>query len=214
MEHRLDIDPLLRIYCEKWSSTENAVLREIERHTHLHTVKRHDASDMIQGRLISFISKILAPKLILEIGTFTAYATGCLAEGLAPRGRMISIENDLRRRSMIENNLNRLDLVDTVEVIFGDALQIIPELADDLDLVFIDAAKYEYKAYYEAVVDKVRQGGIIIADNTLWKGRVLNSIMDRMTQSMHEFNQWINADDRVEVVLLPYRDGISLIRKV
>ena len=214
LDHRIDIDPLIRIYCERWSTSEHPLLNQIERHTHLNTVKRHDASDMIQGRLISFLSKIIQPKLILEIGTFTGYATTCLAEGLIQGGEIISIENDLKYRHIIEKNLTAMGISDQVDLRIGDALDIIPQISGTFDLVFIDAAKYEYRAYYDLVIEKLNSGGVIIADNTLWKGRVIDYKKDRMTQSMHAFNQYLHLDKRVEIVLLPYRDGISLIRKI
>ena len=214
MEHRLDIDPILRKYCEDHSSKESELLTEIERFTHLNTVKRLDASDKIQGRLLSFISHLVRPSLIVEIGTFTAYATGCLAEGLASGGKILSIENDAKFEPMIREHLKLLNLEDKVDLIMGDALDILPKISAPIDLVFIDAAKYEYEAYFNLVIDKMPSGGIILADNILWKGRVLKMQKDKMTQAIHSFNQSIATDKRVQVVILPYRDGISLIRKI
>lgn len=213
MEHRLDIDPLLRIYCETWSSDENPALLDLERNTNLHTVKRLDASDKIQGRLISFISHILRPKLIVEVGTFTAYATGCLAEGLANNGKIISIEHNELFREAIKENLERLGISDKVDLRIGDAKEILPDIVGPIDLLFLDAAKYEYNNYFNATIDKVRSGGVILADNTLWKGRVLEKEKDRQSQRMHEFNVKISQDDRVELFILPYRDGLTIVRK-
>ena len=213
LEHRLDIDVILRRYCEDYSSTESRGLNEIERQTHLHTVKRLDASDTIQGRLISFISHLIRPELIVEIGTFTGYATGCLSEGLAPNGRIISIEQNDLFKDMIERNLESLGISDRVDMKYGDALTILPTIDSEIDLIFIDAAKYEYEAYFDLTIDQLRSGGVILADNVLWKGRVLERNKDKMTTAMHKFNVKIKNDQRVEVVILPYRDGISLIRK-
>ena len=213
MEHRLDIDPLLRIYCERWSSDENPALLDLERHTNLHTVKRLDASDKIQGRLISFISHMVRPKLIVEVGTFTAYATGCLSEGLSPNGKIISIEHNELFKQAILDNIERLNIADKVDLRIGDAKEILPQISDPIDLLFLDAAKYEYGNYYDSTIDKVRSGGVIIADNTLWKGRVLEKERDRQSQRMHDFNVKISQDDRVELFILPYRDGLTIVRK-
>lgn len=213
MEHRLEIDPILRRYCEDWSSPEREGLKQIERKTHLTMVKRLDASDTIQGRILSFISKIIAPHLIVEIGTFTAYATGCLAEGLQKGGKIITIESDLQLEHRIQDNLSLLNLTEQVELILGDARQHLREIEQPIDLLFIDAAKYEYSDYYDLSIEQIRSGGVIIADNVLWKGRVLHSAKDKMTKAMHQFNKKIAEDPRVEVVILPYRDGISFIRK-
>jgi len=212
LEHRLDIDPLLRIYCETWSSKEDPGLLELERQTHLNTVKRLDASDKIQGRLISFISHLIKPQLIVEVGTFTAYATGCLAEGLAPGGKIISIEHNLILKETIENSLSHLGIRDKVDLKIGDAKIILPAIDEPIDLLFIDAAKYEYGTYYDTTIDQVRSGGVIIADNTLWKGRVLLTDKDRQSRRMHEFNVKVSQDDRVELFILPYRDGLTITK--
>lgn len=214
MEHRLDIDPVLRKYCEDQSTPESRALREVERHTQLNTVKRHDASDTIQGRLISFISQLIQPRLIVEIGTFTAYATGCLSEGLIPNGRIISIEQEVQFKPFIQQNLRDLGIDQRVEMLFGDAIQILPTIDEQIDLIFIDAAKYEYEKYYDLTIEKLRSGGVILADNILWKGRVLHKKKDKMTQAIHAFNLKVAQDARVQVTILPYRDGISLIRKI
>lgn len=214
MEHRLDIDPLLRNYCESYSTQESDQLKDLERWTNLNTVKRLDASDTIQGRLISFISHLVKPKVILEIGTFTGYATGCLAEGLAQGGKIISIERKDVLKDRVVHNLKLLDISEKVDLRFGNALDILPTIKEEIDLVFIDAAKHEYQAYFNLTIDKVRSGGVIIVDNTLWKARVTAELKDKMTQSVHDFNVAISNDKRIEVMLLPYRDGVSLIRKL
>ncbi len=214
MEHRLDIDPLLRNYCESYSTQESDRLKDLERWTNLNTVKRLDASDTIQGRLISFISHLVRPKVILEIGTFTGYATGCLAEGLAQGGKIISIERKDVLKDRVVQNLKLLGISEKVDLRFGNALEILPTIEEEIDLVFIDAAKHEYQEYFDRTIDNVRSGGVIIVDNTLWKARVTAELKDRMTQSVHNFNVAISKDKRIEVMLLPYRDGVSLIRKL
>jgi len=212
-EYRLELDPILRIYCEAHSSAPSPLLDAIERDTHLKQVKRMDSSDMLQGRLLSLFSHLTRPRLIIEIGTFTAYATGCLAEGLQENGRIISIERKDLFKPLIQENIARLGIADRVEMRYGDAKEILQDIHDVIDLVFIDAAKHEYTEFYNLVIDKLRPGGLILADNTLWKGRVLEQEKDRMATSVHSFNQMVSKDPRVEVMMLPYRDGISIIRK-
>ena len=212
-EYRLDMDPILRIYCESHTTPPRTALSEIERTTNLTQVKRMDASDMLQGRLLSLFSHLLRPELVVEIGTFTAYATGCLAEGLSPTGKIISIENKELHKTTILDHLDKLDISDRVDMKFGDAQPILSEIKDTIDLVFIDAAKHDYMTFFNLVIEKVRSGGIILADNTLWKGRVLEDDKDKMATSVDAFNKNIRDDERVEVLVLPYRDGISIIRK-
>jgi len=212
-EYRLELDPILRIYCEAHSSPPSPLLDKIERDTHLNQVKRMDSSDMLQGRLLSLFSHLTQPQLIIEIGTFTAYATGCLAEGLRENGRIISIERKDLYKPLIQENIQRLGISDRVEMKYGDAQVILKSIDEVIDLVFIDAAKHEYTEFYHLVIDKLRSGGLILADNTLWKGRVLEQEKDKMASSVHSFNQMVSQDPRVEVMMLPYRDGISIIRK-
>ncbi len=212
-EYRLELDPILRIYCESHTSPPRKELDDIERKTNLTQVKRMDASDMLQGRLLSLFSHIIRPELIVEIGTFTAYATGCLTEGLSPTGKIISIENKELHKETIINHLISLKISDRVDMRFGDAKDILPEINQQIDMVFIDAAKHEYQTFFDLVIDKVRSGGLIIADNTLWKGRVLVEQKDKMATSVDQFNKSMLDDGRVEVLVLPYRDGISIIRK-
>ena len=212
-EYRLDLDPILRIYCERHTSSPSQVLQDMERQTHLTEVKKMDASDMLQGRLLSMLSWLIRPRVILEIGTFRAYATGCLAEGLAEDGKIISVEHKEVFAKAIKSNLEALGISQKVDIRWGDAKAIIPSIDEVLDLVFIDAAKHDYTAFYDLIFDKVRSGGLIIADNTLWKGRVLEEEKDKMSTSVHLFNEKVKGDRRVEVLLLPYRDGISIIRK-
>jgi len=214
VKHHLDLDPLLRKYCEDHSTKESETLYQIERHTHLNTVKRLDVSDALQGRVISLLSHIVSPALIVEIGTFTSYATGCLAEGIKQGGKIISIERNPLFQTVIRQNLSDMGLEDIVDMRFGDALDILPTIEPAIDLLYIDGAKYEYDAYYDLTIEKVRPGGLIIADNVLWKGRVLEREMDKMTIAMDRFNKKIVADPRVSVTILPYRDGLSLIRKL
>ena len=202
--------PKLRYYAERRSSPANAELHNIARSTFLSTVKPFDASDHIQGRLLSLFSKLLSPKLIVEIGTFTGYGTYCLAEGLSSKGRVITIEHDPLKMDLIRQNLNSIS--GRVELVNDAALNAIKSIKGPIDLLFIDAAKREYQSYYQTLLPQMRSGGLIIADNILWKGEVVHDDKSLMAQALDVFNSMVAADDRVEVVILPYRDGVSLIR--
>ena len=206
--------PLIQRYCEKMSSrSDDPILYTIERNTFLNTVKPFDASDYLQGRLLSLLSNLIRPSLIIEIGTFTAYATVCLAEGLASEGRLITIEEKKELRSLIQGHIDLCTQSNQIEVKFGKALEILHTIDVRIDLVFIDAAKKEYKEYYNLLIDKVRPGGLIIADNVLWKGEVVHSNKTNMAESLDQFNQMIAQDERVEAFILPYRDGLLMIQK-
>ncbi len=209
----LEIDPVLRRYCEAFSTPASESLLKVESSTHLKTTKPRDATDHIQGRLFSMLSHLVTPKCILEIGTFTAYATICLSEGLAPGGKIITIEKNERLVPLIKHHLSLSGISDVVDIKIGSALEILPQINEVIDLAFIDAQKREYADYYTLIIDKVRTGGLILVDNTIWKGKKLLSEQDHMTTAIHDFNTMIAKDPRVEVILLPYRDGVSIIRK-
>ena len=167
-----------------------------------------------QGRLLSFLSKLLRPKHILEIGTFTGYSCICLAEGLPPEGRISTLEKNPELGFMIYPYLEQAGVSSQVDVHFGDAKEIIPSLPGPFDLVFIDADKAHYVTYYQMVLSKLSPNGIILADNVLWNGKILNpQILDKETEALRKFNLYVQKDERVEQVLLPIRDGLMLIRK-
>ena len=172
-------------------------------------------SGLLQGRILSMISQLKQPKRILEIGTFTGYATLCLAEGLAPNGRLTTIEANPELAWFIKKYKKKARFEEAIEAITGRAEEIIPNLEDRFDLVFIDAGKRDYPLHYDLIIDKVNPGGIILADNILWSGKVLQDQdkYDADTQLLHHFNQRIQADARVENVLLPIRDGLMVVRK-
>lgn len=210
----LNLDPILRRYCDAHSTAPSTTLDFIERATNLRTIKPYDATDPLQGRILSLISLITAPKYIVEVGTFTGYAITCLAEGLDPEGKIITIERQKGLlESLIEEHLNLANIRDKIEVRYGQALDILPTLPDDIDIAFIDAAKKEYAQYFDILIHKMRPGGLILADNTLWKGKVLYPPYDSATHAIDKFNKSIAIDERVQVVILPYRDGLSMIRK-
>jgi len=194
---------------------EDEVLTELNRETNLKVVGARMISGHLQGQLLTMISKMIQPQRILEIGTFTGYSAICLAKGLKDDGKLITIETDDELEDLAKKYFIKAGLEQKVEQKIGPALKIIPTLNEKFDLVFIDADKREYLAYFNAVFDKVRHGGIILADNVLWSGKVLDSDVadDEQTGGIKEFNRFLKNDNRVENVILNVRDGIMLIRK-
>lgn len=203
-------DPKIRHYAEQMCSEVNGELDNIARGTFLKTVKPFDASDHVQGRLLSMLSKLIQPELVVELGTFTGYGTYCLAEGLSPGGKIITVEQDTLRIDLIQQFISSIS--DQVELINDTALNAIQEISGPVDMLFIDAGKREYAAYYELMLPKMSSGGLIIADNVLWKGEVIERNKSNMASALDQFNRMVAGDNRVEVVLLPYRDGLSIIR--
>jgi predicted O-methyltransferase YrrM len=194
---------------------EDAVLRELDRETHLNVVGARMISGHLQGQALTMLSKMISPKTILEIGTFTGYSAICLAKGLQENGKLITIEIDDELESFAKKYFEKAGVQHKIEQRIGAALKIIPTLNETFELVFIDAHKPEYPAYYKAIFDKVNNGGYIIADNTLWSGKVLEVTAedDLQTRGIIEFNTLIKNDTRVEKVILPLRDGMTIIRK-
>lgn len=205
-------DELLN-YCETFTSGESELLKELDRQTHLKVGQPRMLSGHLQGRFLSFLSKLLKPSAILEIGTYTGYSALCLAEGLNEKGKLITIdpneETNLFARSFIE----RSDYKNKIELLAGNAQEILPTLKQNWDLVFIDADKRNYANYYDLVIEKVNAGGIIIADNVLWSGKILHEEKDKDTQAIHDFNKKVSTDQRVDSTLLPVRDGLMILRK-
>ena len=206
------IDKILE-YAENHTTSEDDVLRALRRETHLKELQPQMLSGQIQGQLLTFFSQMLQPKAILEIGTFTGYAAICLAKGLAQNGIMHTIEVNEEKETIIRKFLAKADLNIKVQLHIGDAAQIIPTLTETFDLVFIDAGKKHNALYYDMVFDRVRQGGFIITDNVLWKGKVAEDTNDKRTRLIDEFNKKIQQDKRVENLLLPVRDGLMIVRK-
>jgi len=194
---------------------EDAILKELDRETHLNVVGARMISGHLQGQVLTMLSKMISPKFILEIGTFTGYSAICLAKGLRENGKLITIEIDDELESFAKKYFEKAGIQHKIDQRIGAALDIIPTLKETFDLVFIDAHKPEYPAYYKAVFNKVKSGGYIIADNTLWSGKVLEKPAeeDLQTRGIIEFNSMIKNDDRVEKVILPLRDGMTIIRK-
>ena len=198
------------------STPENAILESITRETNLHVLNPHMLSGHVQGRVLSMLSHMIKPKRILELGTFTGYSALCLAEGLEDGGKLVTIEHNDELEEMIRRNLSRSSFADRIELRIGDCILEIGDLEGPFDLVFIDADKREYCAYLEAVYPLVPVGGFILADNTLWDGHIVDPAYDKdkQTQGLRAFNDMLCEDDRFEQVILPLRDGLTLIRKI
>ncbi|MEY4930704.1 MAG: hypothetical protein RI909_1428 [Bacteroidota bacterium] len=200
-------------YVEDHTSSESDLLKKITRDTHAKVLMPRMLSGQVQGRFLSMISHAMRPKNILEVGTYTGYSAICLAEGLQPDGKLVTVDINEELESRVRNYFQDAGLADKIEYKIGDAAQIIPALDMIFDLVFIDADKENYSKYYELVFDKVRTGGLILADNVLWSGKVTKPKPDKDTRALLEFNQQIKNDPRVECLLLPLRDGIMMMRK-
>ena len=207
----------LEEYISSHSTAENEVLEAITRDTHVHILNPHMLSGHVQGRVLSMLSHMIRPKRILELGTFTGYSALCLAEGLAKGGRLITIEHNDELEETIQRNLSRSPLCERIELRIGDCKLVIGDLKDQVfDLVFIDADKREYCTYLDAVYPLVPVGGFILADNTLWDGHIIDPAYDKdkQTLGLRAFNDKLKEDDRFEQVILPLRDGLTLIRKI
>lgn len=208
------LDPTLQLYLDTHCDPEPEVLREINRETHLKVLRPHMISGHYQGRLLSFLSKMVRPQRIIEIGTFTGYATICLAEGLVEGGKIDTIEVNREMEDMLQRNFSKAGIVQKVNLHIGDAREIIFGFPDEsFDIAFIDADKKSNLAYYEALIKKVKPEGLIIIDNVLWKGKVFGEQKDADTESFRKLNDHIAVDRRVEKLILPVRDGVLIIRK-
>ncbi|MBX2967488.1 MAG: class I SAM-dependent methyltransferase [Cyclobacteriaceae bacterium] len=208
------LHPDLLRYAEQHTSPESDLLKHISRETHAHVLRPRMLSGHLQGRLLAMLSRMLRPKSILEIGTYTGYSAICLAEGLAPGGKLITVDSNEELEDTVRAYLKQAGLEQTIDYRIGNALEIVPKLSGPFDLVFIDADKENYHRYYDFVFNLVPLGGYILADNVLWSGKVLQSKPDKDTRAIQEFNEKIQNDSRVENLLLPVRDGIMIARKV
>ncbi len=202
-------------YCEQYSASQDPLLYELERETHLKTLAPQMLSGALQGQFLQLLSQLLRPSAILEIGTFTGYATICLARGLSAEGQMHTIEANPELEYLIRKYLAKARLAEQVNLHIGDARSVIPRLPGHFDLVFIDAGKQHYQSYYDLVIDRVNPGGLIVADNVLWSGKVATGARatDPDTQELHAFNVRLHEDSRVSNLLLPIRDGLLVARK-
>lgn len=206
-------DFILR-YVADHTSAEDPVLQELFRNTHLKTVYPQMISGKVQGQFLSFISQMIRPSRILEIGTFTGYSAYCLAKGLQKDGKLITIEVNEELEDMIRQFFNTAGIENKTELIIGDALEVMEQMGEKFDLIFIDAHKEDYPAYYEKSIHLLNSGGYIIADNVLWSGKVTSvPAGDISSAKLHEFNSIVQKDSRVENVMLTIRDGLMLIKK-
>ena len=209
------VDTKLDKYIEKYSTQENEILYKLNRETNLSVLRARMISGHVQGQFLKMFVQILKPKNILEIGTFTGYSAISMALGLENDAKLYTIENNDELEEIIDKYITEAKLEDKIELIMGDALSAIQNLDIKFDLVFIDANKREYLNYYNEVIEKLNSGGIIIADDVLWSGKVTQEIKsnDEQTKGIIKFNEFVKDDSRVENVIIPLRHGINIIRK-
>ncbi|MFN3588997.1 MAG: O-methyltransferase [Spirosomataceae bacterium] len=208
------IDQLIQAYCDNHTTQETGLLAELNRETHAKVLQPRMLSGHFQGRFLSLLSKLARPSLILEIGTFTGYSALCLAEGLVPGGRLITIDVNEELEQFTRNYFNKSPYAQQIDYIIGNARDIIPTLTDlRIDLVFIDADKQSYQQYYDLVKPLMNKGGLIIADNILWDGKVPDpQYKDKKTTHLRDFNLNAHTDSQTENILLPIRDGLMISR--
>ena len=209
------IDDNIFNYSISKSEKESKLLNDLYRETYLKVLNPKMISGHYQGRILSLISKIISPRKILEIGTYTGYSAICLCEGMDKDGVLHTIDNNKELVEIQNKYFKKANLKDKIVQHSGDAKNIIPSIDEEFDIVFIDADKESYPEYYDLIINKVRSGGIIIADNILWSGKILEKIKkdDQATKSIIEFNNKIIKDDRVKNIILPIRDGLNIVRK-
>jgi len=208
------LSPLLEEYIKNNSEDEPDILQKLTRETHLKVIQPRMITGHFQGRVLSMLSKIICPKNILEIGTYTGYSALCLAEGLHKNGALHTIEINDELEEMQRRYLNESGYGKQITQHIGNALEVIPKLDITFDLVFIDAKKTDYPQYFEAVLRKTKPGSVILTDNVLWSGKVVEPLdpKDKATKILLDFNLQLKEDPRVETVLLPIRDGLTLSR--
>ncbi len=209
------IDEKIENYALANSQPESDILKKLNRETYAKVLMPRMLSGHMQGNVLSMFSKMIQPKQILEIGTYTGYSGICLAQGLQENGKLHTIDINDELESMVRSYIEQAGLANKINFYVGNALSIIPTIKETFDLVFIDADKTNYAAYYDLAFDKVKSGGYIIADNVLWSGKVLDdeTNMDPDTKAIHNYNKKIHNDSRVEHLLLPVRDGLMIARK-
>jgi len=208
------VNPLAQAYAEKYSTPESPLLQEIANYTYAHHPQAQMLSGHVQGKFLEMISYLQRPRRILEIGTFMGYSALCLAQGMAPDGRLHTIELREEDADLAAEHFRKANCQDRIILHRGNALEIIPALHEAWDLVFIDADKVNYTEYYKLVLPGLRSGGLIIADNVLFHGQVLEAeISGKNAMAIHAFNEFVGEDGSVEKVMLTVRDGLLCIRK-
>lgn len=206
--------PNIHAYAEAHTSPESSVLQALNAFTQSEVPMPNMLSGHLQGRFLALISRLVQPKYVLEIGTYTGYSALCLSEGLKKHGKLHTIDVNEDMKGIATDYFNRAGIADRIELHIGDAMEIIPKLKPTFDLVFIDADKVNYSNYFDLVIGKVRKGGLILADNVLWSGKVLDAKKDNRTKALDAYNKKVLADDRVTSILLPIRDGLNIAQKI
>ena len=209
------IDEGIEEYARLHTEPENDLLKELVRETHAMVLQPRMLSGHLQGRFLSFIAKVYQPSLILEIGTYTGYSALCMAEGLKKGGRLITIDVNEELETFTRSFFDRSAYKEQIDYRIADAAIEIPGIEGPIDLVFIDADKRNYALYFDLVIDKMRSGGLILVDNVLWSGKIIEeAAKDKSTQALRDFNTKVANDPRVEPLLLPIRDGLFLLRVI
>lgn len=206
-------DDILTSYLEGTCDAESELLQRVNRDTYLKETRPHMLSGHYQGRLLAMLSKLVMPQRILEIGTFTGYATLCLAEGLVAGGELHTIDINAELEDRVRSYFAQSPFGDSIQYHIGDAADIVPQLPGPFDLVFIDADKKNNELYYELALEKSRKGSLILIDNVLWKGKVVDGATDSQTRQIAELNERLAADKRVDKLILPIRDGVFVLRR-
>ncbi|MCG1035067.1 O-methyltransferase [Polaribacter sargassicola] len=201
-------------YVVNHSQQEPKILQELSRETWQKVLNPRMLSGAFQGRILSIISKLIQPKTVLEIGTYTGYSALCLVEGLSSEGKIITIDKNEELETLQNKYFTKSGYRNQIEQYVGNALEIIPKIDAKFDLVFIDADKSNYINYFHLIIDKMNSGGIILSDNVLWSGKVVEELnpKDKDTKVLLEYNKLLNEDSRIETVLLPIRDGLTISR--
>ncbi|WP_109829984.1 O-methyltransferase [Reichenbachiella versicolor] len=208
------IDTEIQRYSERHTSSASDLLNKIERETHIEVLRPRMLSGHLQGRILSMLSKMIRPQYILEIGTYTGYSALCLCEGMQEKGKLVTIDINKELESRVRGYFSESKYSDQIDFRIAKALDVIDALDEGIEMVFIDADKSNYWNYFEAILPKMKRGGFILADNVLWSGKVVEPLdsKDFDTKALLDFNRRVNEDSRVENVLMPVRDGVTLIR--
>ena len=201
-------------YISDNSQSESIILKELNRYTNSKVILPRMLSGHVQGRFLSMISKLVNPEIIVEVGTYTGYSCLCLAEGLKKNGKIITIEKDEEFASIAKKFFDRSNYKEKISLLIEDATKAIENISEKIDLAFIDADKVNYTKYYDMLFPKLKIGGLIVADNVLWSGKVTKDVSDNETQSIKNFNTKVKNDERVENLIVGIRDGIMLCQKI
>lgn len=201
-------------YISDISQSESPILKELNRYTNSKVILPRMLSGHVQGRFLSMISKLVNPEIIVEVGTYTGYSCLCLAEGLKKNGKIITIEKDEEFASIAKKFFDRSNYKEKISLLIEDATKAIENISEKIDLAFIDADKVNYTKYYDMLFPKLKIGGLIVADNVLWSGKVTEDVSDNETQSIKNFNTKVKNDERVENLIVGIRDGIMLCQKI